>query len=124
LLPTNTAKSDTNQPNHSLKKLSTGQFKMTTENKITNINEMLAGREARYGTFEGHANISQTIKDDMRNHPGWERLVSDQREALEMIAHKIARILNGDPNYADNWVDLGGYPTLVANRLEKEDNAQ
>jgi hypothetical protein len=97
---------------------------MTTENKTTNINEMLAGREARYGTFEGHASISQTIKDDMRNHPGWERLVSDQREALEMIAHKIARILNGDPNYADNWVDLGGYPTLVANRLEKEDNAQ
>jgi hypothetical protein len=93
-------------------------------NKPTNINEMLAGREARYGSFEGHANISQTLKDDMRQHPGWERLVSDQREALEMIAHKIARILNGDPDYADNWVDLGGYPTLVANRLEKEDNAQ
>ena len=47
----------------------------------------------------------------------------DQREALEMIAHKIARILNGDPNYADNWIDIAGYATLVANRLEKEDNA-
>lgn len=43
-------------------------------------------------------------------------------EALEMIAHKIARICNGDPNYADNWVDIAGYATLVANRLEKEGN--
>jgi len=49
-------------------------------------------------------------------------LNNDQREALEMIAHKIARILNGDPNYADNWIDIAGYATLVANRLEKEDN--
>jgi hypothetical protein len=91
--------------------------------ETTNINEMLAGREARYGSFEGHANISQTIKDDIRNHPGWERLVSDQREALEMISHKIARIINGDPNYADNWIDIAGYATLVANRLEKMENA-
>jgi hypothetical protein len=49
-------------------------------------------------------------------------LAQDQREALEMIAHKIARILNGDPNYSDNWIDVAGYATLVANRLEKEDN--
>lgn len=42
----------------------------------------------------------------------------DQREALEMIAHKIARILNGDPNYADSWHDVAGYATLVADRLQ------
>ena len=42
----------------------------------------------------------------------------DQREALEMIAHKIARIVNGDPNYADSWVDIAGYATLVADRLQ------
>jgi hypothetical protein len=50
-------------------------------------------------------------------------LDSDQLEALDMIAHKIARILNGDPNYADNWIDIAGYATLVANRLEKGENA-
>lgn len=42
----------------------------------------------------------------------------DQREALEMIAHKIARILNGDPNYADSWVDIAGYAKLIADRLQ------
>ena len=92
-------------------------------NEMTNVNEMLRGREARYGSFQGHAKISQDIKDVMKVTSGWEKVEDDQLEALEMIAHKIARILNGDPNYADNWIDIAGYATLVANRLEKEDNA-
>ena len=89
----------------------------------TNVNEMLAGREARYGSFQGHARISQDLKAVMHERSGWDGLQADQREALEMIQHKIARILNGDPNYADNWVDIAGYAALVANRLEKEENA-
>jgi hypothetical protein len=88
----------------------------------TNVNEMLAGREGRYGSFQGHARISQDLKVAMHERSGWDGLQADQREALEMIQHKIARILNGDPNYADNWVDIAGYATLVANRLEKEEN--
>ena len=88
-----------------------------------NINDMLAGREARYGTFEGHARISQALKRAMHQAPAGHRLADDQIEALEMICHKIARVLNGDPNYADNWIDIAGYATLVAKRLEKEDNA-
>ena len=89
----------------------------------TNVNEMLAGREARYGTFDGHARINQDLKAVMHERSGWDRLKPDQREALEMVQHKVARILNGDPDYADNWIDIAGYATLVANRLEKEDNA-
>lgn len=89
----------------------------------TNVNEMLAGREDRYGSFQGHARISQDLKAAMHERSGWDGLQADQREALEMIQHKVARILNGDPNYADNWVDIAGYATLVANRLEKEENA-
>lgn len=86
----------------------------------TNVNEMLAGREARYGSFEGHAQISQQLKGIIHSHEANRGcdLDPDQREALDMIAHKIARILNGDPNYADNWIDIAGYATLVANRLE------
>ena len=42
----------------------------------------------------------------------------DQAEAIDMIFSKLARILNGDPNYADNWIDIAGYATLVADRLE------
>jgi hypothetical protein len=84
----------------------------------TSITEILKERGARYGKFVHHAGISQSLKELMVTQAGWVRLEHDQREALEMIAHKIARILNGDPQYADSWKDIGGYADLVANRLE------
>ena len=89
----------------------------------TNVNDMLAGRESRYGSFQGHAKIAQDLKAVMHDRLGWDSLAPDQKEALEMVQHKIARILNGDPNYIDNWVDIAGYSQLVVNRLEKEENA-
>lgn len=89
----------------------------------TNVNDMLAGRESRYGSFQGHAKIAQDLKAVMHDRLGWDSLAPDQKEALEMMQHKIARILNGDPNYIDNWVDIAGYSQLVVNRLEKEENA-
>jgi len=81
------------------------------------ITEMLEERGERYGKFKDHARVSQSLKDAMEQEMGWIRLDFDQREALGMIQHKIARILNGDPNYADSWVDIAGYAKLVADRL-------
>lgn len=86
----------------------------------TNVNEMLAGRESRYGSFQGHAKIAQGLKAVMHNAPNWSKLTDVQKEGLEMIQHKIARILNGDPNYHDSWLDVAGYATLIANRLESK----
>lgn len=84
----------------------------------TNIESTLIERGKRYGTFTGHAKITQDLKQVMAHHAGWVALADDQREALEMVAHKIGRILNGDPDYADSWVDIAGYSKLVADRLE------
>jgi hypothetical protein len=83
----------------------------------TTIEDTLAERGKRYGRFEDHARIAQALKECMRMQDGWARLRPDQREALEMVAHKIARILNGDPNYDDSWTDIAGYAELVAERL-------
>ena len=82
------------------------------------IDQVLAERGKRYGVFSFHANISQEIKDVMRRQPKWNKLADDQKEALEMTAHKIGRILNGDPDYADSWLDISGYTKLVSDRLE------
>ena len=84
---------------------------------MTDIAEILAERSARYGKFADHANISQSLKDCMMLTDGWSRLDDDQKEALEMTCHKIARILNGDPNYKDSWIDIEGYIKLVSDRL-------
>lgn len=82
---------------------------------MSDIREILNERGERYGTFENHAAISQSLKRVM--FATEKSLDDDQSEALEMIAHKIARILNGDPNYVDSWLDIAGYATLVAERL-------
>ncbi len=80
------------------------------------ITEILDERGKRYGKFKDHAEISQRLKYVVRDRR--DVLLDDQREALEMICHKIARILNGDPNYADSWIDIAGYAQLVADRLQ------
>jgi hypothetical protein len=92
------------------------------------IDAILSERGSRYGKFTGHATVTQQIKDCMQAHAversdpriprkTWDILAADQREALEMIAHKIGRILNGDPDYIDSWDDIAGYAKLVADRL-------
>jgi uncharacterized ferritin-like protein (DUF455 family) len=83
------------------------------------LDETLTERGKRYGTFTGHAEISQQLKGVMRQYEAARGcdLDPDQREALEMIAHKIARVINGDPNYADSWHDIAGYAQLIADRL-------
>lgn len=82
------------------------------------IEDTLKERGSRYGSFEDSARISQAIKRAMIDTPNWLRLDDDQREALEIAAHKMARILNGDPNYVDSWHDIIGYIRLVEIRLE------
>lgn len=83
------------------------------------IEDTLAERGARYGDFVTHAKITQRLKWAMKNETKWQQLEDDQKEALEMVAHKIGRILNGDPNYHDSWHDAIGYIKLVADRLPK-----
>lgn len=85
---------------------------------MTDVTEVLEERGSRYGKFTEHARITQSIKHAMIDSPNWATLPDDTRETLEMIAHKIGRVLNGDPEYADNFIDIAGYAKLVADRLE------
>jgi hypothetical protein len=87
---------------------------------MSTIVQTLQERGARYGEFEHHAKIAQGIQDAMREQPGWEKLAPDQKQALTVIADKIARMLNGDPTYIDNWHDIVGYATLVEQRMQRD----
>jgi len=88
----------------------------------TAIDATLEARGDRYGKFDGHAEITQAIKHAMiySETSKWHQLSDDKKETLEMIAHKIGRILNGDPDYIDNWHDIQGYAKLVEDILQKE----
>ena len=81
------------------------------------IDATLLERGRRYGEFPEHARITQNIKRAMADSPNWPALADDKKETLEMIAHKLGRILNGDPNYHDSWHDIIGYAKLIADSL-------
>lgn len=87
----------------------------------TDVDATLAERGSRYGKFKDHAKITQELKQAIFRHldtVSKVELSDDQQEAIEMICHKIGRIVNGDPDYADSWIDIAGYAKLVADRLQ------
>lgn len=90
-------------------------------NECTSSTEsLITERGTRYGKFKDGADIMQSLKDTMREVDGWNNLTASQKEALDMIQHKIGRILNGDPTYDDSWKDIAGYATLIVNELNGE----
>lgn len=90
------------------------------------VEATIRDRDGRYGPFITQARNAQLLKDVIRNGMGdvkWQTLQPDQREALEMIAAKLSRIVTGDPHYADSWHDIAGYAQLVAQRLQTRKGA-
>ncbi len=86
------------------------------------VDDTLNERQSGYGEFIDNASIAQELKYVIHNTPNWNSMTSDMQEALEMIASKMSRILNGDKNHIDSWHDISGYATLVEKRLrEKQD---
>ncbi len=78
---------------------------------------LLAERGKTHGDYTQMSNIIQSIKANMRSGSMNDKLTHGQREALEMIATKIGRIVEGDPNCIDHWRDIAGYATLAADRI-------
>jgi len=93
------------------------------EDTSMSVDETLEQRGKRYGTFVKHSELSQSLLRTIRTHA----LLNDKQlsdvhtEALTMICHKMARIVNGDPNYDDSWRDIAGYATLVEKHINGED---
>ena len=81
------------------------------------IEEVLKQRQATYGSFTKNAEVSQMLKYFMNQGTNYKQMPVAHREALEMIVHKIARIVNGDFNYIDNWIDICGYSQLVIEEI-------
>lgn len=93
---------------------------------MSDVDQTLKERGSRYnlyGKYEDHARLTQAMKELCRAHKGWSDTPPEMQEALDMILHKIARVLNGDHSYKDNWVDIEGYSRLVSRALDTEGNS-
>ena len=89
---------------------------------MENIDETLKERGINHGKFVDNGTTAQKLKDVVRTVGSdgvlhWNKLRPTQKEALDMILHKIARILSGDPNFHDHWHDICGYSKLAADEL-------
>lgn len=90
------------------------------------VEEILMERGAKYGPFSGHARVTQGIKEEMRmslsENENFQGLEDGEKavvtESLDMIAHKIGRIVNGDPLHLDSWDDMAGYAKLVSKYIK------
>jgi len=84
------------------------------------VDAILDERAENYGKFIDGAEVMQMLKRLVHGYieQRGTQLAFDQREAIDMIVHKLGRIINGNPDHVDSWRDIAGYATLVADRLE------
>ena len=82
------------------------------------VKDTLAEREKMHGDYELVAEVAQRIKETLYCHQ--DKFSPAQRESLDMIATKMARIACGDPDNIDHWLDIEGYARLVRNILEEQ----
>ena len=83
------------------------------------IEETLDAREKTHGDFEKVSMVAQEIKGIVSEN-ATHTVSVEKREAIDMIATKIARIVCGNPNDPDHWLDIEGYARLVRERIGNE----
>jgi hypothetical protein len=79
--------------------------------------KILTTRQATHGDFVKVAEYAQHLKTVFRHHDGFGNLTAVQRESIDLMCTKFARILCGNPDHKDHWDDLAGYAKLVAETL-------
>jgi len=90
------------------------------EAEAEEVGKVLDARAEQYGSFMQSSDTVIRIKSIMHNAVARNavHLYPDQLQALDMIATKISRIVHGNPNHLDSWIDIAGYAQLVADRLQ------
>lgn len=80
---------------------------------------LVTERGKTHGRFEDHAAATQDLKHTFFQHSrlrtdrGQVPLTPMQIESIEMILHKIGRIVAGDASFADHWDDIAGYAKIA-----------
>lgn len=68
-------------------------------------------------SYDEHAGIMMSLVRIYMNARNWKTMPDAQKESFIMTALKQARILSGQADFADHWVDIVGYNKLVADAL-------
>ena len=74
---------------------------------------LLQERGTTHGSFESNAYFGQQLRALFRESPHWHKMPPEHREALDLIACKVSRILSGQSTFGDHWADVAGYAKLA-----------
>jgi hypothetical protein len=94
---------------------------MKPKTKVLNVSELLAERGRTHGRFRDHARVTQVMKHAIHIAlvNSGVSLTDIQRESIDMILHKIGRIVSGNPRHRDHYDDIIGYTQLALNELDE-----
>lgn len=86
---------------------------------VLSVSDLIDERGTTHGDYSNTAKYIRQFKGII-SRAGAERhqreqpqLTAQQAESLDMIVHKIGRILSGDPSFQDHWIDIAGYAQLA-----------
>ena len=85
--------------------------------KTDEVSAILKERASTHGDYVEQSHITQVLKNIVHGQRQWNDLNAPMRESLDMICHKMGRIMSGDPCVKDHWLDIAGYAKLIADRL-------
>lgn len=84
---------------------------------MTQVQAIIKQRGEAYWDYATQAEIARTFKREIEKRT--DKMTDIQREALDMIAVKISRLINGNTSHRDSWVDIIGYATLALGELDR-----
>ena len=82
------------------------------------FNTMLQDRNKTHGPFKLQAAAAVELKAVMKKYLKDTAMCAEHTEALDMIAHKLARIVIGHAGFKDHWDDIAGYAQLGSKACE------
>ena len=85
---------------------------------------LLDARGTTHGSFKDNAKNGQYLREFFRRSPHWQTMPLEHREALDMMACKLSRILSGQSTFRDHFVDIIGYCTLALAACDDEKHGQ
>lgn len=102
------------------------------DNVMVGVDAILEQRGAAYGDFRYQAVLARAFKDLAA--PAYDNLeqrsdlhsstVATIEEGMDMVLHKISRLLNGDITHLDSWDDIIGYATITVQRIRQDLNGE
>jgi hypothetical protein len=84
---------------------------------MTDAEALLKERGGKHGDFTLGAQFTQDVMDVFHRQANWRLLEAFHKEGIHMIVHKMQRIMTGQHDYDDHWLDVEGYARCVRERL-------